>query len=478
MTLTSREGAITLSGTMTAFDGEFYHVETRYGPLTLDAAAVICDGPGCPDLRAPKAVIRVTGAADAGARLLPALFSAFAEARGLDWRGGAPAGDGTWQAEIRDPADGRLLGEISFAPATPEAAGAALREGMAEFVLSRIAPEGLAARPVALDALVPVMAPGNPTPRISTGDLARALSGEARNWAALGGPDMPVVLHAIAPDSDTGRALGARLGVTLHADVTHPDARSLAEAVAADPWALAITTTAEAGPAAILPLTDSCAFPLEADPLAVTAGDYPLALPLMLVTPPRRPSLLAREFLDFLAMPAAARAADAQGYAARGLAREAVVREGPRLLNAIRGLGDDASLADLKRLAALMETAERLSPTFRFDEAGAGLDPLSQAALDDLAQLVAAGQFPGRRLILVGFSDTGTGPSLEAAAEVRRALAALVPDLDEGLLPQAAGFGALFPIACDDTATGRHMNRRVELWALPDFTPRTPGAEH
>ncbi len=106
------------------------------------------------------------------------------------------------------------------------------------------------------------------------------------------------------------------------------------------------------------------------------------------------------------------------------------------------------------------------------------LDSPPETAFDDLAQLVAAGQFPGRRLILVGFSDTGAGPSLETATEVRRRLAVLLPDLGEGLLPQVAGFGALFPIACDDTATGRHMNRRVELWALPDFAPRASLAEH
>lgn len=478
VTLTSREGAITLSGTLTGFDGEFYRVETRYGPLTLDAAAVICEGPGCPDLRAPKATIRIAGAADAGARLLPALFASFAKTRGLDWPPGTPAEDGGWQAEIRDPVDGRLLGEISFAPLAADAAEAALREGTLEFALSRLAPEGLSARPVALDALVPVMAPGNPTPRISTGDLARALSGEARNWAALGGPDMPVVLHAITPDSDIGAALARRLGVTLQPDVVHADARALAEAVAADPWALAITTLAEAGPATALPLTDSCAFPLRPDPLAVTAGDYPLALPLLLMTPPRRLPLLAREFLDFLTLPAAAEVARDTGYAARLLSREALADEGPRLLNALRGLDDDAPLADLRRLAALMEAAERLSPTFRFDEASAALDPLSQGALEDLAQMVTAEAFPGRRLILAGFSDAGIEASTEAAAEVQRSLAALLPDMDTGRLPRVTGFGALLPVACDDTATGRYLNRRVELWSVPDFAPRASVAEH
>ena len=68
------------------FDGEFYRIETAYGLLTVDAQGVICEGPACPDLTAPKAVIRLVGAPDAGARLLPGLFRAFAAARGVSLR--------------------------------------------------------------------------------------------------------------------------------------------------------------------------------------------------------------------------------------------------------------------------------------------------------------------------------------------------------------------------------------------------------
>jgi phosphate transport system substrate-binding protein len=31
-------------------------------------------------------------------------------------------------------------------------------------------------------------------------------------------------------------------------------------------------------------------------------------------------------------------------------------------------------------------------------------------------------------------------------------------------------FGGVLPIACDETAAGRRLNRRVELWLRPDFT--------
>jgi hypothetical protein len=55
---------------------------------------------------------------------------------------------------------------------------------------------------------------------------------------------------------------------------------------------------------AMITLTDSCGFPASAfSALAVKAEDYPLSLPLHLLTPRRRLPLMAREFLEFLTLP-------------------------------------------------------------------------------------------------------------------------------------------------------------------------------
>lgn len=48
VTLTARDGSLSIDGVLLSFDGEFYRVDSRYGPLTLDGEGVICDGPGCP----------------------------------------------------------------------------------------------------------------------------------------------------------------------------------------------------------------------------------------------------------------------------------------------------------------------------------------------------------------------------------------------------------------------------------------------
>jgi phosphate transport system substrate-binding protein len=200
-----------------------------------------------------------------------------------------------------------------------------------------------------------------------------------------------------------------------------------------------------------------------------------LALPVLFLAPKRRLPLMTREFLDFLRTPAAQAVIAAAGYVDRSASRQPMTSDGLRLINAIQGAGEDVTLADLKRLVGLMDGADRLSLTFRFEDGSSTLDAQSRDNLVDLAQLIATGQFRGERLVLAGFSD-GSGAaeanlalSVERAARVAQELAAIAPDLPPEALPVVEGFGEALPMACDETAVGRQLNRRVELWLVPDF---------
>ena len=468
VTLTSRDGSLSLTGTLQGYDGEFFRIDTSYGPLTVDGQGVTCDGPGCPDLTAPKAVIRFVGAQDAGQSLLPALFAAFAEARGLTFAPGNPA-------FIRDPVTEETLAELTFDPMEAVAAREAILSGAAQMMVASVTEPDLGAQAVALDALVPIMAPGNPTPRISTTDLARVLAGEVQNWNEVGGPDMPLVLHGLMPEADLQKALAARLGRDVTATVMHDSLADLAGAVARDPWAVAVTERAILGGARLLPLTDSCGFPLLPTRLAVKAQDYPLTLPVFLLTPRYRLPLVAREFLEFLSSPQAQAAIARAGYIDRRAERQPMTADGLRLINAIKGAGSETTLDDLKRLVATMDGADRLSLTFRFEGGTTTLDAASQSSLTDLAQMLEAGLFKGQALTLAGFSD-GSGAaganlnlSGNRAEAVLAALQRLVPGMPEDQLPQVQAFGEALPMACDETAAGRRLNRRVELWLKPAF---------
>jgi len=471
VTLTARDGGLSFAGQLIGFDGEFYRIDTTYGRLTVDAEGVLCDGPACPALTAPLAVIRIAGAAEPAQRLLPALFAAFAASRGLRYAPGVP--DSGFAAEISDPTTGQALARISFAALPHDQAARALTDQMVDLVLDHSEGAGLRARAVAQEPLIAIVAAENRLPQARSADLAAALTGKLTNWQDLGGPDMPIVVHALAENSALQSAISARLGAAVTAGPRHPDAASLARAVARDPWALALTGQSFQGPARALALTDSCDFPLPVTPLTVKAQDYPLTASLFLLTPPRRLPLLAREFLEFLATDAAQQAVALAGYIDRRMGRAPLTEDGQRLLGAIRNTGADVSLTELQRLAAAMTGGERLSLTFRFLDGSSQLDAASRENLGDLARLIASGALDGQRLTLAGFSDgTGQGDvnlalSRSRAEAVRSGLRALAPDLSDDHLPDVAAFGEALPMACDTTAAGRQVNRRVELWAHP-----------
>lgn len=484
VTLTARNGGISLSGSLAAYDGEVYKINTTYGLLTVNGQSVICSGPGCPDLIAPRAVIRIVGDTGVGETLVQPLLAAFAAGHGYHFD---PPQDTRRTSLIRDPATDQVLAEISLTATSPLAARGALAGGRAELAISLTPDPTLRPQVLAQDALVAIVAPDNPLPSLSTRDLARALGGEVTNWAEVGGADMPVVLHALGPEGDFSAMVNDRLGSAVLASVWHPDAASLASAVAADPWALGLVARSAMGRGRHLPLTDSCGFALAPTPLTIGSSDYPFAFPILFLAPPRRLPLILREFQEFLMTDAADRIVADAGFVGRGIERNTLIADGQRLANAIRNSGEETDLQSLRALVEAMAGADRLSLTFRFQDGGTELDALSQDRVADLVQMIGAGFFRHERLVLVGFSD-GSGPavdnlavSLERAGAVLAALKAKAPDLLSDVLPEVQGYGEVLPLACDQTEAGQRLNRRVELWvrpALPLASTEIPAPEN
>jgi phosphate transport system substrate-binding protein len=247
--------------------------------------------------------------------------------------------------------------------------------------------------------------------------------------------------------------------------------------VARDPWALAVTGRANAGAARALPLADSCGFVLNPSPQSVKSDDYPLTLPIYLLTPQRRLPLMAREFLEFITLPAAQVAIAQAGYVARNFESAPLANDGARLINALNAAPDEGALPLLQRLAAAMDGAERAAITFRFEDGTSDLDVISQSNLAALAQLIAAGALADKALILSGFTastgdaDADLATSQGLAASVLAALQPLAPDVDAKYWPSIDAFGAALPMACDTTGAGKRLNRRVELWLRPAPLP-------
>jgi phosphate transport system substrate-binding protein len=318
VTLRSHDGNVEISGNLLGFDGEFYRVDTVYGELTVDGSGVACEGPGCPNLEAYVARLVFSGAPTVGRVLMPALLEAFAIRGEYDLTRTADTPT-ELRFELHAAEDGPLIGEFTFRLTNTDEGFADLLANEADIAmtlreirqheLERAREAGLGdlsapgrARILALDALIPVVAPSNPVQGISLNQLSRALAGEITNWADLGGPDAPIDIHLWAPETGIGQAsvdqvltpAGRQL---LDRVRRHANGTDFARTVSQDPFALGLTTRSEQGNTWELPITGACGFALRATRRAVKTEDYPLTAPLFLYLPARRLPKLGREFM-------------------------------------------------------------------------------------------------------------------------------------------------------------------------------------
>jgi len=145
--------------------------------------------------------------------------------------------------------------------------------------------------------------------------------------------------------------------------------------------------------------------------------------------------------------------------------------QGSRFANAIAAAGAEVPLSELQRMIGTFSGMKRLSTTFRFEVGSARLDAQSRSHVEQLARAVETGAYDTRQLVFVGFSD-GEGPATanreiaqrraEAVMEAMRS-AAETANFDRVRIT-AEAFGEALPMACDDSAWGRQVNRRVEVW--------------
>ena len=489
VTLTSRDGSIQVSGALTSFDGEFYRIETEYGQLVLDGQGVVCSGPGCPDLEAYVAEFTLSGDPKLGRLLIPALLESYADRRGLAVTRIVEGAD-AFRLILRDENAGRDVARIEVRQNSTAEGFADLVTGEAditmaarpvrgdEVALGQTAGLGDLSEPgrsrvVALDAVIPVVALGNPVTSMQVEDLGAILSGAVTEWP---GEQGSVVLHGLengtGPRQAVQDGLLTSLGLTLSEDMRrHNSDAEVADAVAQDVNALAVVGLSERGNALPVTLRGGCGIPLPATRHSLKTGDYPFTAPLFLYLPERRLPLFAREFLRYLRSPAAQLVIRRAGFVDQSREEIGISNQGLRLANAIGIAGGDVPLDQVQGLLADLGDARRLTTTFRFEGGQSRLEPQSAGNVISLARDLESGLYDDQELIFVGFSD-GEGSwevnkrlSQTRAEAVREAVrtAALTADPSR-LRLSVAGYGEALPIACDDTDWGKRVNRRVEVW--------------
>lgn len=493
VTLISRDGEVELSGTLMGFDGEFYRLRTDYGELTVDGSGVSCAGPGCPNLEDFVAEIALSGSATMGAVLMPALIDAFARQNGYTVTRESRE-ETRFELVLTRRETGKLAARFLFRATNTDEGFADLLADEADIVMAlreiRAEERSLArsagmgdltglnrSRVLALDAVVAVVAPANPIKALSPRDLARVLAGEIDNWQALGGPDAPIALHLPAAGSGLSQAMEdqiltpARAALAEEGVTRHALPRQIADAVARDDLSLGLTSYAERAALQVLTLAGGCGFALDASRQTIKTEDYPLTAPLFLYFPARRLPLIARQFLAFTRGAAAQNVIRRAGFVDQAPEEIPVELQGNRFVNAIFVAGGEIALEELQRMTTTLAPMARLTTSFRFEPGSIRLDAQSRSNVQQLARALEQGSYDARQLRFVGFSD-GEGAAkanreiaLRRAEAVKRAVvaAAVTANLERvDLLVDA--FGEAMPMACDETAWGRSVNRRVEVW--------------
>ncbi len=492
VTLTSPDGTVEIGGTLLGFDGEFYRVDTRFGELTIDGSGVRCEGPGCPNLAGFVAEVTFSGESTMADAVMPALVETFALRNGLSAL--RETRDSThFRYLLRDENSGEPVARFSFRATTTDEGFADLlaNEADAVMALREIRPQERAraqaaglgdmtgaarSRVLALDALVPVVAAANPVRRISVPQLAQVLSGQIANWSELGGPGAPISVHLPIEGSGLVQALEDKVmapaGLALLPDaLRHRSSGELVAALADDPFGLGFTSFSTPGVTRALALTGGCGHTLEASRRTIKTEDYPLTSPMFLYLPARRLPRIAREFLAFTRGPAAQIVIRRSGLVDQMPEQIPINVQGNRLANAILSAGSETPLGELQRMIALLDPLVRLSTSVRFEAGSTRPDAQSRANILMLAHALETGAYDGRGLMFVGFSDGDGSAEVNRAISETRATAVRNAVLDaaqaadiERIQIDVAGFGEALPMACDDSAWGRQVNRRVEVW--------------
>ena len=127
-----------------------------------------------------------------------------------------------------------------------------------------------------------------------------------------------------------------------------------------------------------------------------------------------------------------------------------------------------SQVADLKAQQTGRGWVLTLRNDLLFDSGSATLKPGAQRVIDNLAQLMR--RQSDRDIAIEGFTDSAGAIEANRKLSAGRAAAVKSALVGRGIDPgriDSRGYGPAFPVASNDTLTGRQLNRRVEIVINP-----------
>jgi len=485
VTLSSLDGATKVEGELVGFDGKTYSVRTKLGTISIAADQVSCAGPGCPRDVNYGENFGIAGSNVIGEGLMPVLIQGYSDAVNAQLE--RQVGGEELQRVFRlFGADGREMATISVEATGTEGAFSALASGAVALGLAarRATAEDPAGAEIidaahehilALDGIIVIVHPDNPVKALTLDQIAGIFSGRITSWAQLGGPAQSITLYLPGERSATRNVFEARVmaprRLTIVSGTENLASNSeLSDLVSIDPTGIGITGFAFARAARPLAIRQECGLISAPTAFSMKTEEYPLGRRLYAYESGAALPSHANALLDFALSDAAQPLIAEAGFVDREIEGQGIDVQGMRLANSLTS-PEEFSLPLMREMLTELKEAERLSITFRFTAGSTDLEPRSQSEAERFAGLLASGKFAGKDVLLVGFADSIGDFEVNRSLAERRARSVL--DTLTAAVPQGAlegapvlvkSYGELTPVGCNETAEGRELNRRVEVW--------------
>jgi len=307
---------------------------------------------------------------------------------------------------------------------------------------------------IGLDGLAVIVNQNNSISSITTDTLAKIFSGEITNWQQLGGADLTINLYARDKNSGTWDTFNS---LVLKANKKQLNANSLRFESSSELSSQVAHDVAGIGFIGLPYVHNSKALAISASKesaviyptrFTVSTEDYALSRRLYMYAPHSN-NQMAQDFSQFVISAEGQNVVEQVGLVSQNIKLEDTytVKSAPQIYN------------------NYAEVASRLSVSFRFES---GSNQFDNKAKRDIKRLVEyLSDHSGRRIVLMGFSDSLGDPKMNLSLSLVRA-SKLEKELNSyGLNVTAVeGFGAKLPIASNRSAMGRSKNRRVEVWVF------------
>lgn len=487
--LTSIDGNISLRGQLIEFTDQKYTIETPVGTMTLDSDVVECAGEACPIIKPQFSEFIVEGARTLASTLMPDLLSSYAQS--LDGQLSLADGPAPTTITVAN-SDSEAMAKIGLTDSSTSESLNSLLQGQTAIALTsrKVSPEEVSEfenngipiessdheQIIGLNAIAIVTSKDNPINAISVRDAAMVFSGAYDNWSELGGKDAPINLYGPLAISELTELFIADViksqgndAASLSQEITSID--DVAASVSSDPNGIGYVYFSKSQPAKTLAIQEACGLATPVNSFTIKAEEYPLTQRLYAYSASQKdkPSHI-NDLLDFLQSNAGQAIAGSLDLVDQRAVNNNVSNQGTRFAYAIATSESDASSALLKDMVTQILNSDRLSTTIRFNTGSNQMDNRSKADLIRLAEHLQSSDNPDTTIRLLGFTDSvgdfelNQELSLRRANLVRTALIDIDASLSDRVSIESAGFGEIAPIACNETALGRSINRRVEVW--------------